>query len=214
MTIADPFALARSRESFTLPEAARIATDIPLHRPYPKLQDCTPEQREEKGRIDEAAAALKADAEKLGVSVTKHPAVRERTENFVTRKIGSRQVSAASIEYGDVSKTALKAWCDKRGLRPAFFYPAGAMVIAPTEASSRALANLGDLSAELRAALEAHNAVYGDLTALAKKSPRQALAAWLSEHKPELSRKARERVATVANWQPAGGAPKTPAGQT
>lgn len=63
---------------------------------------------------------------------------------------------------------------------------------------------------ELRAAIEAFEAVSKDPAATAGKSPRRALATWLKEHKPELSSNAQDRVATVANWQPGGGVPKTP----
>lgn len=65
---------------------------------------------------------------------------------------------------------------------------------------------------ELRAAIEAFEAVFYDPKATAGKSPRSALLAWLESNKPELGSNARERIATVANWQPAGGAPKTPGG--
>jgi hypothetical protein len=63
---------------------------------------------------------------------------------------------------------------------------------------------------ELRAAIEAFDAVSADPALTAKSSPKAALFAWLEANKPELSANARERIATVANWQPAGGAPKTP----
>lgn len=63
---------------------------------------------------------------------------------------------------------------------------------------------------ELRAAIEAFNAVHDDPVTTAKRSPKAALTAWLDANKPELSANARERIATVANWQPTGGAPKTP----
>jgi len=63
---------------------------------------------------------------------------------------------------------------------------------------------------ELRAAVEAFEAVRDDANALRGVTPKTALLAWLSEHKPELSNGARERIATVANWQPGGGAPRTP----
>ena len=63
---------------------------------------------------------------------------------------------------------------------------------------------------ELRAALEAFVAVSKDTTALRGTTPKAALTAWLEKNKPGLSNNARERVATVANWQPTGGAPRTP----
>ena len=73
----------------------------------------------------------------------------------------------------------------------------------------RDLSNYPD---ELRAAIAAFEAVHADPSATAKRTPKAALAAWLEVNRPELSGNARERIATVANWQPAGGAPKTPGG--
>jgi hypothetical protein len=63
---------------------------------------------------------------------------------------------------------------------------------------------------ELRAAIEAFEVVHADPTRLRGRSPKTVLAEWLETHKPELSVSARERIATVANWQREGGAPKTP----
>ena len=63
---------------------------------------------------------------------------------------------------------------------------------------------------ELRAAIEAFEAIKGDPTATAGRTPKAALLRWLVSNKPELSGHARQRVASVANWLPAGGAPKTP----
>ena len=63
---------------------------------------------------------------------------------------------------------------------------------------------------ELRAAIEAFDAVRDDPRATAGKHPKQALEDWLAVNKPELSGNARGRIASVANWQPGGGAPKTP----
>ncbi len=63
---------------------------------------------------------------------------------------------------------------------------------------------------ELRAAIEAFDAVRHDTKATGGKSAKQALAAWLEANKPELTANARDRIAIVANWQPVGGAPKTP----
>ena len=73
-----------------------------------------------------------------------------------------------------------------------------------------AVAQMPGCPAELRAAIEAFTAVYQYPAATATRSPKNALLTWLEQHKPDLSSNARERVATVANWQPTGGAPKTP----
>jgi hypothetical protein len=64
---------------------------------------------------------------------------------------------------------------------------------------------------ELSAAIEAFNAVRENSASTAKRSPKAALLAWLVVNKPDLSKNARERIATVANWQPSGGAPKSSA---
>lgn len=69
-----------------------------------------------------------------------------------------------------------------------------------------------DYPPELSIAIEAFTAVSLDPKALVGRSPRQALLRWLEENKPEIGRNARERIATVANWQPEGGAPQTPGG--
>lgn len=69
---------------------------------------------------------------------------------------------------------------------------------------------LNSYSTELRAAVEAFQAVSADPKTTAKQSPKAALLAWLEKNRPQITSNARKRIATVANWQPAGGAPKTP----
>lgn len=93
----------------------------------------------------------------------------------------------------------LAAWCDAR----AIFHPWHNGRRAIVEA-------VNPYPPELRAAIEAFNAVHGDPSTTAKRSPKAALTAWLKANKRDLSANARERIATVANWQPTGGAPKTP----
>jgi hypothetical protein len=71
--------------------------------------------------------------------------------------------------------------------------------------------DLSSFPQELRAAIEAYQAVSSDSRATAGKSPRAALRSWLSENRSaELGANAIDRIATIANWQPSGGAPKTP----
>jgi hypothetical protein len=79
----------------------------------------------------------------------------------------------------------------------------------PVNSSSRG-GSLDRFPLELRAAIEAFEAVRNDAAALAGRSPRKALETWLKQNRPEITANARERIATVANWQPIGGAPKTP----
>jgi hypothetical protein len=98
----------------------------------------------------------------------------------------------------DISEEALAAWCVGRG------------VVIPRELFESDFSPDDGITypEELRAALEAFVAVRS--TPLRGRSPKAALLAWLETNKPDLSANARERIATVANWQPTGGAPKTP----
>ena len=63
---------------------------------------------------------------------------------------------------------------------------------------------------ELRAAIEAFDAVRNNPAATRGKRPKTALLDWLLQNRPKLSKNARERIASVSNWEPEGGAPKTP----
>lgn len=63
---------------------------------------------------------------------------------------------------------------------------------------------------ELAIALQAWREVSKDFAKYGGVSPKTAITRWLADHHPEVSGHARERIATMANWQPGGGAPKTP----
>ena len=65
------------------------------------------------------------------------------------------------------------------------------------------------LPAELCAAIDAFDALRSNPALTNKRTPKSAVKQWLKERRPELSENARERIATVVNWQPQGGAPKT-----
>ncbi|GEM_PF-6823390 len=106
----------------------------------------------------------------------------------------TRLSDATTVKVAD-----LAAWCDARAIAHPW----------QQEPQRKALATLA-YPDELRAAIEAFEAVHANPAATAKQTPKAALAAWLEQNKPELSANARERIATVANWQPQGGVPKTP----
>jgi hypothetical protein len=99
----------------------------------------------------------------------------------------------------------LANWCAGRNIE--HIWGATESTLGPSPI--RDLSNYPD---ELRAAIAAFEAVNADPSATAKRTPKAALASWLEANRPELSSNARERIATVANWQPAGGAPRTPGG--
>lgn len=108
----------------------------------------------------------------------------------------------ALCEGTTVPVSELRRWADECGI--AHRWPA-----AGNEGESRA-PDLSRYPAEIRAAIEAFEAVSANPKATAGKSAKQALREWLAANKPELSGSAHDRIATVANWQQAGGAPKTP----
>ena len=132
-------------------------------------------------------------------------ATRVAVRDLQTRR--PRQIDPGAVSHADllepsacqVSESALLIWCNKTGA------PVPQSLIQPNRDETAM-----NYPAELRAAIEAFDAVSRDPAATAKRNPKGALSAWLEKHKPELSSNARERIATVANWQPQGGAPKTP----
>ena len=111
-----------------------------------------------------------------------------------------------------VSVTDLKEWFDRRGERPRFFFrDAGNAGDTPDYLDPKG----SRYPAKLAAAVRAWEAV----TDPAGRHPKQALVKWLREHAAEFSltdaagkpnETGIDEVAKVANWQPGGGAPKTP----
>ena len=108
-----------------------------------------------------------------------------------------------------VSIDSLKQWLSSRGIRTGFFFPTA------TEAPDYLFPNHPRYAPKLAAAVQAWLAV----TDSKGKTPKQALEKWLREHAAEFGLSDDEgkpnetginEVAKVANWQPGGGAPKTP----
>ena len=108
-----------------------------------------------------------------------------------------------------VEVESLKAWLASRGFRRGFFFP--------EQAGTPDYLDPGNprYAPKLAAAVRAWQAV----TDPAGKHPKQALTKWLRENAVEFSltddegkpnETGIEEAAKVANWQPAGGAPKTP----
>jgi hypothetical protein len=132
-------------------------------------------------------------------------ATRVAVKDLDSRKpmqIDPRAVTEADLldpSACEVSESALLAWCNETGA------PIPPLLVHPYDDDA-----VAGYPPKLRAAIEAFEAVSRDPAATATKSAKNALLAWLAEYKPELSINARDAVATVANWQPQGGAPKTP----
>lgn len=110
-----------------------------------------------------------------------------------------------------VERESLVAWLASRGVRHGFFFPLA------TDAPEYLDKTNARYAPKLAAAVRAWQAV----TDTQGKHPKQALAKWLRENAAEFGmsdedgkpyENSIEETAKVANWQPGGGAPKTPGG--
>ena len=115
------------------------------------------------------------------------------------------------ISLSRVAVDSLRTWLAGRGLRTGFFFPAATLAPDYLDPSNSRYAP------KLAAAVSAWQAV----TDPKGKHPKQALAKWLRENAAKFgmcdeegkpNETGIEETAKVANWQPGGGAPKTPGG--
>ena len=115
-------------------------------------------------------------------------------------------VAESSVEVG-----SLRVWLRGRGMQSGFFFPTA------TSDPDYLDPNNERYAPKLAAAVRAWQAV----TDPGGKSAKQALLKWLREHATEFglsddegkpNETGIEEAAKVANWQPGGGAPKTPGG--
>jgi hypothetical protein len=130
------------------------------------------------------------------------------------RELEVRRAVDESIDLDGsrVEVESLRAWLAERGLRAGFFFPQPSN--SPDYLDPRHPRYAPKLAAAVQAWLETENE-----SAIKGKSPKQALLKWLREHAAEFSltdddgkpnETGIEEAAKVANWQPTGGAPKTP----
>ena len=113
------------------------------------------------------------------------------------------------LNVSRVEVDSLREWLSRRGVRTGFFFP------ATNDAPDYLDPNNPRYAPKLAAAVRAWQAV----TDTGNKTPKQALAKWLREHAAEFgmtddegkpNETGIEEAAKMANWQPGGGAPKTP----
>lgn len=126
------------------------------------------------------------------------------------RTIDDGLVDAAA---STVEVASLCTWLSANGVRTGFFFPTA------TDAADYLDPRNARYAPKLAAAIHAWQAV----THLDGKHPKQALLKWLRENASKfdltdedgkLNEQGIEEVAKVANWQPAGGAPRTPGGNS
>lgn len=113
------------------------------------------------------------------------------------------------VALSTVDVESLRTWLVSRGVRTGFFFPEGADTPDYLDPQHPRYAP------KLAAAVSAWVAV----AVTAGKSPKQALEKWIRENAASFALSDEdgnpnntgiEEVAKVANWQPGGGAPKTP----
>lgn len=118
------------------------------------------------------------------------------------------------VQSSQIEVESLRAWLSGRGLRTGFFFPEKAIAQDYLDPEHPRFAP------KLAAAVCAWLATASE-SATSGKSPKQALTKWLREHASEFgltddegkpNETGIEEAAKVANWQPSGGAPKTPGG--
>lgn len=100
----------------------------------------------------------------------------------------------------------LREWLSRKNWRSAFFFPNTAESAAPSGVPDYLDRTNGRYAPKLAAAVSAWQAV----TDAGKKSPKAALAKWLTDHADDfgLSALGIEEAAKVANWATIGGSPK------
>lgn len=135
-------------------------------------------------------------------------------ENAVNAGIlETRHGKTVTWETITVTVADLKAWLESKGFRTGFFFPEAEKPKTPDYLNP----NHPRYAPKLAAAVSAWMAVEDP----GGKHPKQALEKWLREHAAKfgltnedgtLNETGIAEVAKVANWQPSGGAPKTPEG--
>jgi hypothetical protein len=135
-------------------------------------------------------------------------------EHDINGNICGESQGSVDIHSSRVEVDSLKAWLAGRGLKTGFFFPE--RPVAQDYLNPKRPRYAPKLAAAVFAWLAT-----GDESTSKAKSPKQALTKWLREHASEFgltdedgkpNETGIEEAAKVANWQPGGGAPKTPAG--
>ncbi len=116
-----------------------------------------------------------------------------------------------NLSESRVEVASLRSWLAWRGMKSGFFFPDG------SDAPDYLDRGHPRYAPKLAAAVQAWLAVESET--LAGRSPKQILVKWLRQHAADYglsdedgkpNETGIEEAAKVANWQPGGGAPKTP----
>lgn len=161
-------------------------------------------------KFDAALQALVRAVERGTLKAEKRYPGRNTHVRHVDGKPEGFWEPAGPIDPAETTVTVddLKQWLITRGVRAGFFFPEG------TDAADYLDRRHPRYAPKLAATVMAWQAVADP----GKKSPRQALERWLREHAAEFDltddngnpvEKPILECARIANWEPAGGAPKS-----
>lgn len=181
----------RLHDELTVEEVARLIVE----------EDYDPTSSEYSGYVDIVRNALTRAVERKEIQfrVNEVPGV-----NF-----NGKQTKMNGDTYLSVS--SMKSWFQQRGFKPIFFFPDTAET--PDYLNPDHPRYAGKLAAAVNA--------WVNVTEVPGTSPKQSLVRWLRENASQYGltdtegfpvAKSIEDIATVANWNPKGGAPKTPGG--
>lgn len=119
---------------------------------------------------------------------------------------------SVNIHSSLVNVDSLKSWLSQRGVTSGFFFP------DPPTSAEYLNTDHPRYAPKLAAAVSGWLAVE-DESLLKAKRPKQALVKWLNEHAHKFGltdddgspmKSPIEEIAKIANWEPEGGAPRTP----
>jgi hypothetical protein len=148
--------------------------------------------------------------------------LRNETIEGVLEQIAETDINGNEIGYIEgsihlqrsrVFVASLKTFLAKRGFNHGFF----ATVLLPEPSYLDPASS--NYAPKLAAAVGAWQAVTSDEAALKAKTPKKALEVWLRKHADEFgltkddgnpNEQGIEEIAKIANWNPKGGAPRTP----
>jgi hypothetical protein len=152
-----------------------------------------------------------------------YDAVKAALTNAIRGKRLPGKIFTTEDQYGNdlgadwndstVTVDDLRVWLSSRGIETGFFFPRH-------ETNPDYLSKFHEnYSPKLAAAIEAWKCVSADAGLRSGKTVKQALVVWLRQHANEFgltkedgnpNEQGIEEVAKIANWEPKGGAPKTP----
>jgi len=210
----------RSAEALSLAEAAALIHGISpcliktsaqeLGKVYVATADGDPRSNEFSAALRSLMAAIKLGTLKAEVlKVARHLYALSPNEDLY--EFGEKIDPSETMVCVD----DLRAWLDKQGMRPALFF------IRPQTCQQPGYLDptYPEYAPKIKALVNAWEAVTTNPELLRGKTPKQALANWLTEHASEFglingdgspSTSVIEALAKAANWKPEGGVGKTP----